>query len=61
MWLVLCGTLCTLWIGVLVVHWVGGKGEGPKTARGGGEAHDATVTMTPFWNCRTHWQHDFGG
>ena len=45
--------------GILNV-WIGGlaglglKGAGSKIARGGEPAHDATVTVSPFWNCPTH-------
>ena len=47
-------------------HWVWGEG-GPAQRlvrwgeRGGEPAHDTTVTMSPFWNCPTHWHHDFAG
>ena len=34
------------------------KGAGSKSASGGEPAHDATVRMSPFWNCPTRWHHD---
>ena len=39
---------------------LGVKGAGLKLREGGEPAHDATVTMSPFWNCPTLWHHDFG-
>ena len=40
---------------------LGVKGAGSEIARGGEPAHDATVTMSPFWKCPHRWHHDFGG
>ena len=39
---------------------LGGQGSGCGIARGWELAHDGTVTMSPFWNCPTHWHHESG-
>ena len=48
------------WVGSHPLGW-GLKGDGfKKIARAGEPAHDATVTISAFWSCPTHWHHDFG-
>ena len=58
------GGILHAWIGGLVVAqplgW-GVKGVCSKIARGEEPAHDATATLSTFWNCPTRWHHDFGG
>ena len=45
----------------VATHWVWGEGASSKNARGGDPTHDATVTMSPFWNCPARWHHNFNG
>ena len=40
-------------VGWLSTHWVGGEGGVFKNCERCGAAHDAAVTMSPFWNCPT--------
>ena len=55
------GWLSARWLGVKVGLGLGVKGTGSKIVRGGEPAHNATATMSPFWNCPTRWHHVFGG
>ena len=48
------------WVGCPPVG-LGVKGAGLKVAQGAAPAHDATVTMSPLWNCPTRWRHALGG